>query len=778
MKTRFATTLTAVAVAAALNIAPANATGASDQSFNSYFYNNYFKKFNRVNRQQSFDRVATFPVFENTDIDTETVAEIVAASNDGMTLIYTDSENDNVGFVDITDPSIPTPLGVVDLNGEPTSVSVARNYALVAVNTSVDFVNTSGELVVIDINSQTIVETFPLSGQPDSVAVSPNQRFAAIAIENERDEDLIVNGEEGALPQAPGGFLITARLFGQPSRWKFREVSLDGLADNFPEDPEVEYVDINRFNVAAVSLQENNHLVLVHVPTGYIINDFSAGTVSLDQIDTSEEPEAFIDLSGSIENSEREPDGLSWTSNRVFATANEGDINDGGRGFTLFNKRGRVVFESGNSFEHEIVRVGHYPDGRSENRGNEPENVEFGRFGRDNLLFVGSERAHVVLVYKVNRRGTNPRLQQVLPTGVRPEGLLAIPHRNLFVAATEDDDRGDGFRSTLTIFQRTRGEAEYPTIESINRADGTPIPWSALSALAAGDSNDTAYTVQDSFFVKSRIFKMDVSDHPAVIEDEIVLRDDLGLLAASDPSLINDDGSVNLDPEGLSVRAGGGFWLASEGDDSPFLLNYLLGVTEDGLIDRVITLPDTTTARMVRFGFEGVAAVGDAGQEVLYVAFQREWTDDPDGQVRIGRFDTVSGEWTFFYYPINTVESANGGFVGLSELVALGNQEFAVIERDNQAGEDAVIKRIYKFSIAGLTALPDTEVGITPNFPLVSKELVRDLVSDLEAPGGAIIEKVEGMAVLPSGETLVVTDNDGGDDSNGETQLLRINGLF
>jgi len=91
----------------------------------------------------------------------------------------------------------------------------------------------------------------------------------------------------------------------------------------------------------------------------------------------------------------------------------------------------------------------------------------------------------------------------MLPTDARPEGLLAIPARGLFVAATEDDSRGDGFCSTLSIFKRTRGEPDYPTIESANRADGTPILWSVLSGLAAGDNNDNAYTIQDSFLLKA-----------------------------------------------------------------------------------------------------------------------------------------------------------------------------------------------------------------------------------------------------------------------------------
>ena len=128
-----------------------------------------------------FERIATFPVFLNAAIDVQTVAEIVAASEDGNTLIYTDSEHDRVGFVDIADPEHPAPLGVLDLSGEPTSVAVRGRHALVAVNTSADFVNTSGELAVIDIANRTLAATLPLGGQPDSVAVSPDGRFAAVA---------------------------------------------------------------------------------------------------------------------------------------------------------------------------------------------------------------------------------------------------------------------------------------------------------------------------------------------------------------------------------------------------------------------------------------------------------------------------------------------------------------------------------------------------------------------------------------------------------------------
>ena len=64
-----------------------------------------------LNTDRNFNRIAYFPVCSlidpNCNTDTETVAEIVAASSDGRTLIYTDSPRNQVGFVDITDPTSP-----------------------------------------------------------------------------------------------------------------------------------------------------------------------------------------------------------------------------------------------------------------------------------------------------------------------------------------------------------------------------------------------------------------------------------------------------------------------------------------------------------------------------------------------------------------------------------------------------------------------------------------------------------------------------------------------
>jgi len=719
-----------------------------------------------------FNRIATFPVYLNTDVNLETVAEIIDVSKDGKTLVYTDSQTGKLGFVDIKQPRKPEPLGAIDVGGEPTSVAVAVDYALVAVNTSPSFVAPSGHLHVVDIKTQTIIATHRLAGQPDSVAVSPDARYAAVVIENERDEDL-GNGEP---PQTPPGLLQIVDLVGDPADWSIRNVSLDGVADLFPNDAEPEYVDINEDNIAIVSMQENNHIVLVDLATGAIINNFTAGTVDLVQVDTKEEDPALISLTDTLLNIPREPDGVAWISNSLFATADEGDLFGGSRGFTLFDTDGNVVFSSGNTLEHEVVRLGHYPDGRSGNKGSEPESVEFAEYGNKRFLFVASERSSVIFVYKIKGRHHELKLVQTLPAGVGPEGVKAIPRRNLLVAASEDDARDDKFRSIITIYELTKGKADYPTVISADRADGTPIPWGALSGFAMHSRSDNKmYAVHDSFYQQSRIYAMNVRKKPAVITGEIVLKE--------------DGNTINLDAEGIAVSASGdgSFWIASEGAgsvDDPgrpvTSLNLLVHAAADGTVIERISLPDAVNAKQRRFGFEGVASVMEDGNEVLYVAFQRGWVDDPEpnnvddgGKARIGRYDLSNNEWTFVYYPLEVRQSPNGGWVGLSEITALGKDRFAVIERDNQGNTDARIKHVYAFSVADVVFRPEGEL-----FDTLSKKMVRDLIPDLERTGGLVLEKIESLAVTRRGDLLFANDNDGVDDSNGETQLIRVKGVF
>jgi len=736
------------------------------------------------NPAKFFNRTATFVVCNQVGASCETAdttaAEIVAASTDGMTLIYSNSPKGEIGFVDITDVKAPAALGALAMGGEPTSITVLGSQALVAVNTSADFVNPTGKLVVVDIATRKEVASIALPGQPDSIAVSKDGKYLAIVIENERDEDV----NDGAIPQLPAGGLVIVDVAGAASTWKTRTVDLTGIAALYPTDPEPEYVDINEDNIAVVTLQENNHIALVDLATGKITKHFSAGSVDLTQVDLTDEKPHLVSLTQTQTARLREPDGVTWISRTQFVTANEGDLDGGSRSFTVFNSDGSVAYEAGHSLEHLMASIGHTNDKRSDAKGNEPENAEFGRFDGTDYLFVASERSSVLAVYDLSKANT-PAFKQVLPAGMGPEGVLAIPARGLLVTASEEDDRSILSRSSLSIYQyQTAAAPNYPSIQSVNRADGTPIPWAALSGLAAAPTGSLVYAVDDSFYAANRIFEIDTSAKPAKLQKEIRITDPNGKIAALAASLpdaadanafddtdlaamVRADGSVNLDPEGVAIASAGGFWVASEGSGTVGAAAYpvktadlIFKLSATGVIEDIIQLPADVNAKQQRFGFEGVTEADGK----LVVAFQRAWAGET--QPRIGVYDLTAKTWQFMFYPLDAVASPNGGWVGLSDITALGAGKFMLLERDNQGGPDARIKRLYSVNLTGVA-----------NGATLTKTLVRDVLNDLKAPAGQVPEKIEGLARLANGDVLIVNDNDGVDDNSGEVQLINLGKL-
>ena len=151
------------------------------------------------------------------------VAEIVAASADDNTLVYSDSSAGEIGIVDVTNPASPSIIAHVPLNGEPTSVAVVDQY--VFVNVWVDKPEEGqappaflpGEMVVIDITNPAAPQTIgtvAIGYHPDSIKVVKrgNRYIAVIAIENEPvvvENGVVTGDDEPGDPNdiSPNGFV-------------------------------------------------------------------------------------------------------------------------------------------------------------------------------------------------------------------------------------------------------------------------------------------------------------------------------------------------------------------------------------------------------------------------------------------------------------------------------------------------------------------------------------------------------------------------------------------
>ena len=690
--------------------------------------------------EQNFNRIASFatPLNNAERAADPSSAEIIAASEDGMTLVYTDSPHGAVGLIDITDPAAPRPLGNVAVPGEPTTAVFTGARIFAGVDTSESFTAPSGKLVTIDPASRAVIAECDIGGQPDAVARAKDGSFVAIAIENQRDEDV----NDAAIPQMPAGYVVRVPVVdGAADCAGQLRIDLTGLAAVAPEDPEPEYLDVNERGEIVVTLQENNHIVIIGAD-GAVAGHFPAGEVEVAGVDAKRD--GALNFTATRSAVPREPDGIKWVDAEHVAMTNEGDWKGGSRTWSIFRRDGTLVWDSGASLERAIAAIGHYPEHRSHTKGVELESVEIATFGGTPMAFVASERGSIVAVYDLSDPSA-PVLRQLLPSGVSPEGIVAIPARNLIATANEVDLREDGLAPAhVMIYALAEGPAAYPMLTS--EGSDPLIGWGAMSGLVADpEAAGMLYAVSDSIYgAEPAIYTIDATRTPArIVAKTVVMR-------GAHPA-------QKLDLEGITTDGKGGFWLASEGRSDRLIPHALYQVNAKGEIRAEVALPPELLVNEIRFGFEGIARVGDT----LWMAVQREWKDDPKGMVKLLAYDTAAKSWGAVHYPLEA--PAEGGWMGLSEITLHGDHLY-IIERDNQIADRAAVKRLYRVALSEMVP-----AALGGPLPVVRKEMVRDLLPDLGVTRGFAVDKIEGFAVDAAGAGWVVTDNDGVDDSSGET---------
>ncbi len=85
----------------------------------------------------------------------------------------------------------------------------------------------------------------------------------------------------------------------------------------------------------------------------------------------------------------------------------------------------------------------------------------------------------------------------------------------------------------------------------------------------------TLLAVWDSYYSQSNIFRIDVSEKPAVITESLTIR----------------GGTGDYDPEGIAIAPDRTLWIASEGNASDSRPNLLLQVDFSGNVIEEVGLP-------------------------------------------------------------------------------------------------------------------------------------------------------------------------------------------
>ena len=255
----------------------------------------------------------------------------------------------------------------------------------------------------------------------------------------------------------------------------------------------------------------------------------------------------------------------------------------------------------------------------------------------------------------------------------------------------------------------------------------------------------------------------------------------IGRLDAFHPT--NPELSPRLDPEGIRVGRGGAVYVSDE--YGPVIYEFdVKGIRQRsfpipahfrpakaGKTPADELPPKNTVGRQPNRGMEGLAISPDGAK--LYGIMQSPLIQDgaiDKDNARVGvncrllELDIASGKTREFVYRLDD------GSHGVSEILAINDHEFLVLERDSKGGLDAGCKKVFKIDIAGATDVSKVEALPARSLPAaitpVAKRPFLDMLAKEHKIAGANCpEKFEGLAFgpdLPDGRRLLIVtaDND------------------
>jgi len=381
--------------------------------------------------------------------------------------------------------------------------------------------------------------------------------------------------------------------------------------------------------------------------------------------------------------------------------------------------------------------------------------------------------------------GTTPAGQEILLggfSGLFYEGTAA--NGNLkFITHTDRGPNGEptgslrpfllpDFSPEIVRFEVNRSTGAIAITERLNikQADGTPITGLPNLTVAGGTGN-TPFNDE----VPVDLFG-----------NTIIPLDNLG-----------------ADLEGIVVAPDGTFWLVDEYRPAIYQFD-----TEGKLIDRFVpvgtaaavgqtpgdfgdeALPAVLAQRRQNRGFEAIALDGDSNK--LY-AFVQSPLRNPEtlsngtlnglNNIRIVEFDLASKTVTAEYlYRMDNPDLGTPGNTRpdkIGDAVYIGNGEFLVVERDDDAIDSDPLgnieKKVYRFSLDGATNITgqdgsfDVGGGVLKSIDQMTPaelsaqgiNLVGKILHvDLALAGYNTVEKVEGLALIDANTIAVLNDND------------------
>ncbi|WP_372482956.1 esterase-like activity of phytase family protein [Elizabethkingia anophelis] len=245
-----------------------------------------------------------------------------------------------------------------------------------------------------------------------------------------------------------------------------------------------------------------------------------------------------------------------------------------------------------------------------------------------------------------------------------------------------------------------------------------------------------------------------------------------------------------LDSEGLAIAPDGTFWVSDE--YGPHIIHFDKNGNTIEKINPFNTsrkIPKVFAKRRPNRGMEGLCITPDGKTLVGIMQFPlyNPSSTDMKGSliIRIMTFDIATGKTQQFVYLME-----NKDLQAVSEIAAVDNNTFLVLERDGEYGTSAnkgsVFKKVYKIELDGATDVSDPNNGENGklyngkpleqlinlsglqqnNIVPVKKTLVLDLMSDLNTIYPH--DKAEGIFVIDKNTIAISNDDDFGVTGSGK----------
>lgn len=251
----------------------------------------------------------------------------------------------------------------------------------------------------------------------------------------------------------------------------------------------------------------------------------------------------------------------------------------------------------------------------------------------------------------------------------------------------------------------------------------------------------------------------------------------------------NDKATLRFDPEGIRVSWYGTFFISDE--YGPYIYEFAaqghlvrrIAVPQKFLIanpssDPTTELQSNSSGRQANRGMEGLAIAPNG--LTLFGIMQSALLQDnglaPGTTDRLGvnnrilKVDLLTGRTREYVYVLDAINRGQG----VSEILAINDHEFLVIERDNRSflsstPQAPTRKTIYRIDLNGATdvsQIANLPVGaLPPGVVPVTKTLFVDLLDPSFGLAPTIAEKIEGLAWGPDLKDgrhvlYVMSDND------------------